>query len=175
VAASLAALVVLAGGAALWVGRGPGAGAVRPPTPPVPIGSEAGRVEPAAATPVPRKIRWSIETTPLGSEVIEVATGKSLGKTPLHIELPAEAGQQQLRLELAGYADRIISVERDANVSRQEVLQRVVVRPGKKGAARDVSKPAGRSKSAGETGASQPASQPASPPAKSGSEVPVIE
>ncbi len=175
VAASVAAVLVLSGGTALWLGRGPGGGSVRPPAPPLQIGSEAGRVEPAAVAPVLRKVRWSIETTPLGSDVIEVATGKSLGKTPLRIELPAESGQQQLRLELAGYADRVISVERDANVSRQEVLQRVVGRPGKKGAARDVTKPAGRSKSAGETGTSQPASQPEARPAKSGSEVPVIE
>ena len=131
----------------------------------------------SVATPAPeapvvqRKVRWSIETTPPGSDVIDTATGTSLGTTPLRIEQVAGSGQQQLRLSLAGYAERVISVERDANVSRQEILDRLAGRPSKKGAAKAA---AGKAKVATDKGPATP--DPAPPrPAKGGSEVPVIE
>ncbi len=125
----------------------------------------------AEAPAVQRKVRWSIETTPPGSDVIDAATGTSLGTTPLRIEQVAGSGQKQLRLSLSGYADRVILVEQDANVSRQEILERIAGRPSKKGAAKVA---AGKAKAATDKGSATP--NPAPPrEAKGGSEVPVIE
>ena len=131
----------------------------------------------SVATPAPeapvvqRKVRWSIETMPPGSEVIDTATGTSLGTTPLRIEQVAGSGQKQLRLSLAGYAERVISVERDANVSRQEILDRLALRSAKKGAGKGTP---GKPKVATDTAPAAP--NPASVrSAKGTGEVPVIE
>lgn len=175
VAASLAAGLLLASGVVLWAGRRSGTSSPAAPVPTVRAAGDTGSGRPAAAPDSPRKIHWSIETTPPGSEVIEVASGKSLGKTPLRMELLPDSGQQQLRLELLGYADRIISVERDANVSRQEVLQRLPSRPSKKGAAGPAGKAVGSRAKGTEGKAEAPASPSAPRPGKTSAEVPVIE
>ena len=131
----------------------------------------------SVATPAPeapvvqRKVRWSIETMPPGSEVIDTATGTSLGTTPLRIEQVAGSGQKQLRLSLAGYAERVISVERDANVSRQEILDRLALRSAKKAPARGTQ----ASRKSRQTPHLPRRTQLRCVPAKGTGEVPVIE
>lgn len=82
----------------------------------------AGAVLPA--TPPPKKhVRWSLNTQPAGAEIIRVSTGQVLGQTPWQAELPTDQGTEELRLQLPGYQQQLLRLDRSADVQLSYALK----------------------------------------------------
>ena len=99
------------------------------PKPPVPAALPDAA---AAAEPAARKlVHWSITTAPPGAQVIRVADGVVLGSTPLTLDQPLGEGSAELRLKLAGFAERVVNVNRAADDTNHQVLEKLAGTPGR--------------------------------------------
>ena len=75
-------------------------------------------------TPTPKKhVRWSLNTQPAGAEIIRVSTGQVLGQTPWQAELPTDQGTEELRLQLPGYQQQLLRLDRSADVQLSYALK----------------------------------------------------
>ncbi|HRI51945.1 MAG TPA: serine/threonine-protein kinase, partial [Pseudomonadota bacterium] len=81
-----------------------------------PAGGESG------ATATPQLIHWRIESAPAGAEVVQVSDGAVLGKTPWEKTRPAALGRVGVKLRLAGYAEREVSLDLSADSMRSEIM-----------------------------------------------------
>jgi serine/threonine protein kinase len=89
--------------------------------PPVVVSPLEGKKAPAT---------WSIETEPPGAQVVRVSDGQILGTTPW--KGPQTPGDEPVavRLRLAGYSDKVLTLKPGADASYLQVLR---ARSGKKG------------------------------------------
>jgi hypothetical protein len=110
--------------------RGVGSQHAVPATPP-----DAPRVPPPPSdeTALPPKVQLAIDSKPRGAQVIDLATGSVMGKTPTTIPVTPGHKPRQYKLVLRGYSDAVVEVVPDqAQLERMEVLDRGttgVVRP----------------------------------------------
>ena len=101
-----------------------------PKPPPVPVAPPDAA--PAIAEPAARKlVHWAITTVPPGAQVIRVADGVVLGSTPLTLDQPLGEGSTELRLKLPGFAERVIHVDRAADNTNHQVLDKLVAAPAR--------------------------------------------
>ncbi len=81
--------------------------------------TERPRVRPSSENSG-RKVVWEVKSTPPGVEVVRVADGVVLGKTPWRKEEPAGLGMVGVTLRHTGYMDRQVLLDRTRDV-REEV------------------------------------------------------
>ncbi len=91
----------------------------------------------------PRTVRWRVESTPAGAEIIRSGDGTVLGKTPWETEREAALGQLALKLRLLGYAEREVSLDLAADSARSEILV-ATGSPPATAAAAEPAEPAGK-------------------------------
>ncbi|HNN97133.1 MAG TPA: serine/threonine-protein kinase [Pseudomonadota bacterium] len=70
-----------------------------------------------AVQPTVKNIVWKIETTPPGAEVLRASDGKVLGVTPWRSEQAASGGKLGITLRRAGFVNRELQLQQDADVS----------------------------------------------------------
>ena len=73
------------------------------------------------APPKVQLVRWSLASTPAEAEVVR-DDGQVLGRTPLFLEQPSAPGTQTLVLRYPGYAEQPVTLPRDRDVARTEIL-----------------------------------------------------
>ncbi len=73
-------------------------------------GAADGRQRSEAGPGTGRKIHWTLESTPAGAQVIQVADQQVLGETPWQVELPADEGAMAVLLRRPGYLDRPVAL-----------------------------------------------------------------
>lgn len=83
--------------------------------------SDAGAAD-ATGPEALRQIRWRVETTPPGAEVVRASDGSVLGRTPWETSRPAALGQMVVSLRLPGYAERQVSLDLAADSTRSEIM-----------------------------------------------------
>jgi len=110
--------------------KGPPAAALLPPAPSEP---PPRNPSPPVTTTLAPAVRWTIQSEPTGATVLRVRDGTVLGQTPWQAEQPAAPGSAQFILRLHGYADRLLTLDLNANALREERLVRV---PGLKASKR---------------------------------------
>lgn len=81
---------------------------------------EAGKKSPAT---------WSIETEPAGAQVVRVSDGKVLGTTPWQGAQPEGDAPVAVRLRLAGYLDKTLTLKPGSDASYSQALR---PQPGRK-------------------------------------------
>lgn len=97
--------------------------------------SATSRVESPATKPqptqpnTPARVVWKLESTPPGAEIVRVSDGQVLGRTPWSAEKPAESGVEEIRLRLAGHAEHMVSLQRNANSHSSVALSPLPVAP----------------------------------------------
>lgn len=72
---------------------------------------------------------WSIETEPQGAQIVLVSDGKVLGTTPWQGAQPEGDKPVAVRLQLAGYLDKTLTLKPGSDASYSQALR---PRPGKK-------------------------------------------
>lgn len=72
---------------------------------------------------------WSIESEPQGAQVVRVSDGKLLGTTPWKGTQPEGDEPVAVRLRLAGYLDKVLTLKPGSDASYSQVLR---PQPGKK-------------------------------------------
>jgi len=90
----------------------------------------AAPIAPAAAPPAHATVVVEIESTPRGAEVFRYPSDTKVGATPLHAELPSEAGVQVFLLKKPGFVDQRVEIDLGTGGTRSVKLARVVHRPG---------------------------------------------
>ncbi|HNN91395.1 MAG TPA: serine/threonine-protein kinase [Pseudomonadota bacterium] len=75
------------------------------------------------------KVTWTISSEPAGATVVRATDQRILGRTPWRSEQPQSAGSQVLILRLAGYADRVVTMDQTANAVVKESLVALVTTP----------------------------------------------
>ena len=100
---------------AVVVRDGHAPGGTRTPRPPV-----TGQTTTVpAATPTTavatKKVFWSVSSIPAGAEIIRLSDGKSLGKTPRHVEEEAGDEDVPIRLSMPGYQDHVVHLKRSVS------------------------------------------------------------
>lgn len=89
----------------------------------LPPASEQRAEPPATPGAAPLKVvQWSIRTVPSGAAVV-ASDGRILGTTPWQRSAPATTGTSTVSLRLAGYLEQTITLDRSANVDREERLR----------------------------------------------------
>lgn len=83
--------------------------------------SDSGAVDPSS-TEAPRQIRWRVETTPPGVEVVRASDGRVMGRTPWETTREAALGQMVFSLRLPGYAERQVSLDLATDSTRSEIM-----------------------------------------------------
>ena len=78
-----------------------GSAAVQPPPPPQP---------PPPEPPLPDMVAITLDSQPHGAAVIDMASGKTLGKTPVKISAPGSRTPRQFKLHLHGYGDAMLEL-----------------------------------------------------------------
>ena len=108
------AAVVGLGIGTLWLARGGG------PHPSDPSATNNATTAQPVVVPSVARIHWSIVSDPPGAEVVRAAGDEVLGTTPFQLEREASAGNEQLKLRLAGYQELQLAVplNRDVAVDR---------------------------------------------------------
>lgn len=89
------------------------------------IGVRSLRHRPVAPPPVPaapKPIRWSIDSSPPGAEVVQAQDGVVLGKAPWTTERPPQPGSLKVKLRLAGYEEKELELNQSADVDSKETL-----------------------------------------------------
>ena len=76
----------------------------------------------ASTAPVVAQVRWQIHSTPSGATVVRSRDGHILGTTPLSLEQPRADGRETLQLQLAGYSQSQVEIDRDASRDLQVTL-----------------------------------------------------
>ncbi len=112
------ALLALSGiGLGLWRG-------LRQPTTPPVVTPPQQLEKPVEKIPdPPRRVRWSITSTPAGAQVVRVKDEHVLGTTPWNGEEVLGEGQLEVKLHLAGYTDKLIQLDRTTDQKVSEVLE----------------------------------------------------
>ncbi|MGE5187349.1 MAG: serine/threonine-protein kinase [Acidobacteriota bacterium] len=123
----LGAIVVLGGGvvAAYVATRGGGGGGANGSAGSATLAAGSAAIAPAPPTPAPPKpaapelpelARLSLDSTPPGATVTDLASGKPIGKTPLQYSVPGSKTPRQFAFHLHGYADTTVELvpDRDA-------------------------------------------------------------
>ena len=70
-----------------------------------------------------RPVKWMINSEPQGATVLRALDQAEIGRTPWNTTQPAGNGQLILILRRAGYADRVVTLDQNANAFVQETLQ----------------------------------------------------
>jgi serine/threonine-protein kinase len=86
-----------------------------PPPPPTPTPT------PTPTPSAPRRVHWTITTTPLGATV-RTTDGELLGRTPWSRAQAAQSGETTLYLDLAGHVQRQVVLSRDRDEELDERL-----------------------------------------------------
>ena len=89
------------------------------------VGVRSLRHHPVAPPPVPaapKPIRWSIDSSPPGAEVVQAQDGVVLGKAPWTTERPPQPGSLKVKLRLAGYEEKELELNQSADVDSKETL-----------------------------------------------------
>ncbi|MCS6914743.1 MAG: serine/threonine protein kinase [Myxococcota bacterium] len=76
-----------------------------------------------ASSPQPQRIRWTVLTEPPGADIVRVADGKVLSRTPFHEVRLAAPGSLAVVLRREGFAPKPIELDLSANVLVREVLE----------------------------------------------------
>lgn len=76
----------------------------------------------AATASAPRAVRWRIESTPPGAEIIRISDGSTVGTTPWESTREASLGKMAVKLRLAGYTERELLLDLSADNQRSEIL-----------------------------------------------------
>jgi hypothetical protein len=77
--------------------------------------------EPAA--PAARSVRWSLNSTPAGAQILRRQDQAILGQTPWTREQPASSGTLAVVLRLKGYKDRELLLDQSHGVQLNETLE----------------------------------------------------
>lgn len=119
----IGAVLVLGGGAIAAVVALGGKHADPPPTPAPPVAvtppPEPVRPTPPTPPPVPEvklpdQVKLTIDTTPHGATVIDLATNKPFpGKTPITTSVPGQKEPRQYQLALKGYQTEVVQIRVD--------------------------------------------------------------
>lgn len=100
-------------------------------TPPV-VSNQPTIAPPVVKPPeAPRRVHFTLTTNPPGAEVVRQSDGKVLGTTPWSGEEVADSGQLEVRLRLAGYAEKTVQLDRGIDQKVSEVLEALPKRPGR--------------------------------------------
>lgn len=125
----LAGLGVLAvAGGSWWWRKGPTVDPLAQPQTKIAAPPEV-KPQIAGETLPPQRVTWSIQTTPVGAEVIRVRDGQILGTTPFGAELTAKPGHEELRLHLSGYVDQLVQIDSAHSSTRTFELEPFSHRP----------------------------------------------
>lgn len=76
----------------------------------------------SSATKATRLVRWQVDSQPAGADVIRISDGVVLGRTPWESTRESSLGQLQIKLRLAGYAERQLDLDLAADCSHSEML-----------------------------------------------------
>src|SRR6185436_12579135 len=86
-----------------------------------------------AATPapsLPATVHWSVVTRPAGAEIVRLADGVVLGRTPFEHDEPRGDGERvEVALRLAGHQELRAVLERGTGVVLREVLEPAPAEP----------------------------------------------
>jgi serine/threonine-protein kinase len=128
------ALCLLGGGAAvaLWRGKKDVPAVEQPAnneTARLPQDKEPQQVVTPPETGKKASATWSIETEPAGAQVVRVSDGKILGTTPWQGSQPEGDAPVAVRLRLAGYLDKVLTLKPGSDASYSQALR---PQPGKK-------------------------------------------
>ncbi len=99
---------------------------VKPPPPPP---QPAIQLPPPKPPDPPRRVRWTLTSNPPGAEVVRKSDDKVLGTTPWSGDDVAGEGQLEVRLRLAGYAEKVVQLDRATDQKVSEVLEALPKRP----------------------------------------------
>ncbi len=131
----LGALAVVGGGAvAAMLLLGGGGRAAAPVTPVGAAGSAAGvaAAVPApvppdapALPPLPERVKIKIDSKPHGAEVAD-GTGRTLGRTPITLDLKAARTELSFSLRLRGYGDTLVALVPDQDLAYVADLEKGV-------------------------------------------------
>ena len=91
-----------------------------------------------------RRVTWEVKSTPPGVEVIRIADGAVLGKTPWRQEEPAGTGKVGITLRQTGYMDKQVLLDKTKNCSEDIQLDLVPTgdeRPASEGSDRGGTRP----------------------------------
>jgi hypothetical protein len=72
--------------------------------------------------PTPKKIFWTLSSSPPGAEIVRIPDSEVLGQTPWNGEQRQEQGEIPVRLSLSGYQDRVIHLHGDRDDHAQVTL-----------------------------------------------------
>jgi eukaryotic-like serine/threonine-protein kinase len=94
------------------------------PTPPPP----PPKAEPAPLPPLPDQVVIHLDSKPHGAKITDVASQRSLGKTPLTFRLAGSREPRQFGLSLRGYGDAVIElVPNRERIEHTEALEKGAV------------------------------------------------
>jgi hypothetical protein len=124
--ATAAALLALAVGAVVWMTRSRPRTAAPAPSPP----KRAAVATSSAPTPTPspraaETIVWLIKSEPTHAEVVRVADGELLGRTPWYVAQPAASGTVEVVVRKPGYVEQHATLDRAADDTLHLRLERV--------------------------------------------------
>lgn len=113
------------------VGKGsaPAAAPAAEVAPPPPSSSAPPAAAPAPGAGKRATVEWILETTPPGAEILRVADGQVLGRTPWHGEVQSGSGSDELRISLPGHVERLLSLDRSTDAHRRFQLQPIAAPP----------------------------------------------
>ena len=116
------ALLLLGGGVAWQVSRSSAQPSVSASA------SSSGKQSPAVVQqpPIQRTVTWVIRSEPSGAEIVRVRDGTILGKTPWESRQAFAPGTEDLKLRLAGYVERDITIARSGHNEMTEHLEPAV-------------------------------------------------
>ena len=78
---------------------------------------------PPAVKGPPKKIFWSLSSTPAGAEIVRVSDGQRLGTTPWHGEQERGQDDVAVRLKLDGYIERTLTLHASDDDHREVTLE----------------------------------------------------
>ena len=104
-------------------------------TTPKPIPSKPDLTEQPPINAAPKKVRWTITSFPTGALIVRSSDQQALGQTPWELEQPVGTGAIELKLRLAGHAERTVRMSLSTDEKHDERLDPLppVTRGGKSG------------------------------------------
>jgi serine/threonine-protein kinase len=93
------------------------------------------RALPPAVVPVPsrrvaapvRRVALRLRSEPPGAQVVDAATGKVLGRTPLDRSFPLEARPRRVKLSKRGFGSYTLELAGEEDVDQEVVLEKVTI------------------------------------------------
>ena len=93
--------------------------------PSAPIAVEGSGAPPHSS----KRVKWSIVSQPPEAEIINIATGYSLGRTPWERESPTGAQGLKVRVRRDGYLEESLTLEGDTSARIELILRRPTTQP----------------------------------------------